>query len=389
MTVLKQQNHSGRISGLLRFIHGVAWIVELLVLMQLSPLAAAQNLPPPQGTVPGPQDPLAGLKFDKRMALIMVILVAVFFVLGFLSVYVRQCTDYRIRGRLDHSIPVGGNDRRSRMARGVDSSTINTFPTFVYSTVKGLKIGKGSLECAVCLNEFEDDETLRLLPKCSHVFHTDCIDAWLASHSTCPVCRANLILKPGEIPSVMHIPDLDNDPVEPDRLPDTDETQSRVADNHIIESDAPNVNLVNHAQGTNQNRPPRSRSSGFRITGIFPRSHSTGHSLVQPGENCERFTLRLPEDVRSRLINSTLNRTSSSTAFPRVRSSRRGYRSASVGTGGGRNYMFQERVNRSGRWRFPLTRSFLSRTGSARSQKAAMDDVGESSSERLRPDSQV
>ncbi|XP_040997584.1 RING-H2 finger protein ATL11-like [Juglans microcarpa x Juglans regia] len=389
MTVLKQQNHSGRISGLLRFIHGVAWIVELLVLMQLSPLAASQNLPPPQGTVSGPQDPLAGLKFDKRMALIMVILVAVFFVLGFLSVYVRQCTDYRIRGRLDHSIPVGGNDRRSRMARGVDSSTINTFPTFVYSTVKGLKIGKGSLECAVCLNEFEDDETLRLLPKCSHVFHTDCIDAWLASQSTCPVCRANLILKPGEIPSVMHIPDLDNDPVEPDRLPDTDETQSRVADNHIIESDAPNVNLVNHAQGTNQNRLPRSRSSGFRITGIFPRSHSTGHSLVQPGENCERFTLRLPEDVRSRLINSTLNRTSSSTAFPRVRSSRRGYRSASVGTGGGRNYMFQERVNRSGRWRFSLTRSFLSRTGSARSQKGAMDDVGEGSSERLRPDSQV
>ncbi|KAF9604768.1 hypothetical protein IFM89_010309 [Coptis chinensis] len=62
----------------------------------------------------------------------------------------------------------------------------------MYSVVKGLKIGKGALECAVCLNEFEDDETLRLLPKCDHVFHPECIDAWLASHTTCPVCRANL-----------------------------------------------------------------------------------------------------------------------------------------------------------------------------------------------------
>ncbi|KAF9608395.1 hypothetical protein IFM89_009761 [Coptis chinensis] len=57
---------------------------------------------------------------------------------------------------------------------------------------KGLKIGKGALECAVCLNEFGNDETLRLLLKCDRVFHPECIDAWLASHTTCPVCRANL-----------------------------------------------------------------------------------------------------------------------------------------------------------------------------------------------------
>ncbi|KAL2924561.1 E3 ubiquitin-protein ligase ATL31 [Bienertia sinuspersici] len=28
-----------------------------------------------------------------------------------------------------------------------------------------------------CLNEFEDKETLRLLPVCDHVFHPECIDA--------------------------------------------------------------------------------------------------------------------------------------------------------------------------------------------------------------------
>lgn len=66
------------------------------------------------------------------------------------------------------------------------------FPTLVYSKVKGLKVGKGSLKCVVCFNEFKDDEELCLLPRCSHVFHLDCIDAWLASHITCPVYCTNL-----------------------------------------------------------------------------------------------------------------------------------------------------------------------------------------------------
>ncbi|KAJ1424714.1 hypothetical protein SESBI_11421 [Sesbania bispinosa] len=54
------------------------------------------------------------------------------------------------------------------------------------------------------------------------------------------------------------------------------------------------------------------RVNGFRFANWFQRSHSTGHSLVQAGESHERFTLRLPEEVRNRLVNSTLSRTRSS-----------------------------------------------------------------------------
>ena len=64
----------------------------------------------------------------------------------------------------------------------------------------------------MCLNEFEDDERLRLIPKCDHVFHPECIDAWLASHTTCPVCRANLVPEPGETVSrlaELDLPELD------------------------------------------------------------------------------------------------------------------------------------------------------------------------------------
>ena len=45
---------------------------------------------------------------------------------------------------------------------------------------------------ARCASVFTGDEELRLLPPCSHAFHTDCIGEWLAGHVTCPVCRCNL-----------------------------------------------------------------------------------------------------------------------------------------------------------------------------------------------------
>ncbi|KAG9444869.1 hypothetical protein H6P81_016209 [Aristolochia fimbriata] len=43
--------------------------------------------------------------------------------------------------------------------------------------------------CAVCLSEFNQGEDVRVLPECLHTFHVPCIDMWLYSHSTCPLCR--------------------------------------------------------------------------------------------------------------------------------------------------------------------------------------------------------
>lgn len=83
------------------------------------------------------------------------------------------------------------NISRTR-SRGVDQSVIDTFPAIGYATVKILRTSKSPLECAICISEFIDDDILRLLPGCRHVFHTDCIDTWLENHVTCPVCRSNL-----------------------------------------------------------------------------------------------------------------------------------------------------------------------------------------------------
>lgn len=50
-----------------------------------------------------------------------------------------------------------------------------------------------SSDCSVCLGEFRDGESLRLLPDCLHAFHVSCIDTWLKSNSSCPLCRANIV----------------------------------------------------------------------------------------------------------------------------------------------------------------------------------------------------
>lgn len=44
--------------------------------------------------------------------------------------------------------------------------------------------------CTVCLSEFADGEVIRLLPECMHYFHAACIDEWLRTRATCPLCRA-------------------------------------------------------------------------------------------------------------------------------------------------------------------------------------------------------
>lgn len=72
------------------------------------------------------------------------------------------------------------------LRRGLDPAVLKAMPVIVFTATNDFKDG---LECAVCLSEVSESEKIRLLPKCNHGFHVECIDMWFASHSTCPLCR--------------------------------------------------------------------------------------------------------------------------------------------------------------------------------------------------------
>ncbi|KAG8078579.1 hypothetical protein GUJ93_ZPchr0007g5385 [Zizania palustris] len=85
--------------------------------------------------------------------------------------------------------------RKNKRGRGA----IGEHPTLVYSP--GIELtGHGSTECAICLAEFAEGERVRMLPRCTHVFHVRCIDRWLAAKQTCPTCRQEPFAQPAPPP---------------------------------------------------------------------------------------------------------------------------------------------------------------------------------------------
>jgi hypothetical protein len=71
--------------------------------------------------------------------------------------------------------------------QGLHEFVINLIPSFIYNTTTT----KSEQEtCSVCLTEFKDNDRVRSLPLCSHIFHLDCIDVWLRSNANCPLCRS-------------------------------------------------------------------------------------------------------------------------------------------------------------------------------------------------------
>ncbi|GJN03815.1 hypothetical protein PR202_ga21296 [Eleusine coracana subsp. coracana] len=282
------------------------------------------------------------------MAIVLVVLITAFFLLGFFSVYLRRCAGPPLGGPDEY--PAARIAFASRRARGLDRAVLDSFPTMAYADVKA---HKGVLECAVCLSEFDDDDTLRLLlPACAHAFHADCIDAWLASHVTCPVCRA--VLLPGAHQNASAAPP----PAAADDVPPAASPEPQVAVVVVVpaaeETEEERVRREEEAAELMRigsvKRALRSKSGRRPGPAQFPRSHTTGHSLAA-ADAAERYTLRLPEHVIQEAVAASKLRRSASVQAAAASSfwTRRSGRSV--------------RLGQSGRWPHM---SVLARTLSAR-----------------------
>ncbi|CAL9106840.1 unnamed protein product, partial [Musa acuminata var. zebrina] len=146
--------------------------------------------------VPPPPPPVINSERRINLSILIkfLILAIIIFITGLLHLLVRYLLRPTSRERedLDNATALQGQLQRMFHLHdaGVDQSFIDTLPVFLYKSIIYLE---DPFDCAVCLCQFEADDKLRLLPKCSHAFHVQCIDTWLMSHSTCPLCRRSLL----------------------------------------------------------------------------------------------------------------------------------------------------------------------------------------------------
>ncbi|KNE57651.1 hypothetical protein AMAG_04516 [Allomyces macrogynus ATCC 38327] len=83
----------------------------------------------------------------------------------------------------------GGSTSTARNEPATPQRVLDALPTIAYNRAKARDDDPTS--CVVCLDDFEDDQTLRVLP-CSHPFHVACIDTWLTERkNVCPICRGS------------------------------------------------------------------------------------------------------------------------------------------------------------------------------------------------------
>ncbi|KAM7264503.1 hypothetical protein ACFE04_002186 [Oxalis oulophora] len=156
--------------------------------------------PPPPPFLPPPSPPrsidLSALEFI--LALISIISIPA---LIYTFLFAIKCSPFN--RSTHHNI---NNHRSSTLDQASDSTTTTTTSssdfiiTELPSNDGSVKFKReahvkemGTTECPVCLSVFLDGEDIRQLSACEHAFHSACIDMWLTSHSSCPICRALVV----------------------------------------------------------------------------------------------------------------------------------------------------------------------------------------------------
>ncbi|KAI3985815.1 hypothetical protein MKX01_026601 [Papaver californicum] len=151
-------------------------------------------------STPSPPSSSNGSRISPAVLFIIVILAVIFFISGLLHLLVRfliKQPSSSSNSQSNRYPEMSGTDALQRQLQqlfhlhdsGLDQAFIDALPVFMYKDIMGLK---EPFDCPVCLCEFSEDDKLRLLPMCSHAFHINCIDTWLLSNSTCPLCRGTL-----------------------------------------------------------------------------------------------------------------------------------------------------------------------------------------------------
>ena len=240
--------------------------------------------PPPYSTPPtSPPPSLEKIhKIPTYLIAIGTVLAAAFIIVCFLAFYSRYYLRRRNSRRgtqpqteetqdefFDEEGPIVDHPVWYIRTVGLQPSVISSIRVCKYKSGDGLVEGT---ECSVCLGEFEEDESLRLLPKCSHAFHIPCIDTWLRSHTNCPMCRAPIINSTSMTP----VPEPDVENLDPGEEAQVEISHSSSESDRDIEEEVCEVRIDVEEEGgsVSENGEKRCGNSNVEVNNIQPLRRS-------------------------------------------------------------------------------------------------------------------
>jgi hypothetical protein len=86
--------------------------------------------------------------------------------------------------------------------RGIPEVEINSYKDRRNLTERLQKCRQYSDTCCICFEDYKEEEPIRVLPKCHHELHVECLDKWVYTFAnnpnkiqqepTCPLCKEEL-----------------------------------------------------------------------------------------------------------------------------------------------------------------------------------------------------
>ncbi|CAB9530932.1 region, transmembrane domain- and RING domain-containing protein 1 [Seminavis robusta] len=139
--------------------------------------------------------------------------------------------------------------------------------------------------CSICIDDFEQGEKLRMLPRCRHMFHTECILPWLTERQgCCPLCKVEVIEQEPREQQTLVQTTHDHDPTE------TFQNEEGIGQPQRPNSFLPNnTTTQSSASGTISNNTTASGAQGN------PRGTDEEAQFVDVDIDIETFSNELPQ----------------------------------------------------------------------------------------------
>nr|XP_043635119.1 RING-H2 finger protein ATL66 [Erigeron canadensis] len=130
-----------------------------------------------------------------RTLFFIIVLFSTIIVITLLFLYARwMCRSSTSSATVADTATLSQHARPIPRPHGLDSAMINSLPITLHHRPSTDSETASEAECCICLGVFEEGEKVKVLPICCHAYHCECVDKWLTTHSSCPICRAALLV---------------------------------------------------------------------------------------------------------------------------------------------------------------------------------------------------